>query len=265
MAGPSSKVASRIADGLKKFQGILSTAKSKDVNESNTVVIVTDILSEIFGYDKYSEITTEHAIKSTWCDLAISIDGAIKILVEVKAIGLELKENHIKQAVDYAANQGVDWVILTNGAIWKVFKVSFTKPINQELVVDVDMMSLAPKTGSDIETLYLLSKEGTEKYALDDIYTQRQATNKFLIGNLLLTDDILNAIRKELRQIYPDIKVQIEGIRDTLEKDVLKREVVEGDEAERAKKKISRADRKQQRAKQNSASEKAPSSESSAQ
>lgn len=249
MASVSTKIASRIGDGLKKFQPILSAAKAKDVNESNTVVIVTDILSEIFGFDKYSEITTEHAIKSTYCDLAVMIDGNIKVLIEVKAIGLDLKEPHVKQAIDYAANKGIEWVILTNGICWKVFKVTFAKPIGQEIVVDIDLLALSHKNSGHIEILFLASREGVQKYALEEYYTQKQATNKFILGNLILSEDILNAIRKELRQIYPDIKVQIEEIKDTLEKDVLKRDVVEGEEAEKARKKIVRADRRQQKEK----------------
>lgn len=56
------KVASRLAAGLKKFKPILEAAQKKDVNESDTVIIVQDILHEVFGFDKYSEITSEHAI-----------------------------------------------------------------------------------------------------------------------------------------------------------------------------------------------------------
>ena len=62
------------------------------MNESDTVVIVMDMLQEIFGYDKYSDITSEHAIKGTFCDLAIKLEGAVQLLIEVKAIGLELKD-----------------------------------------------------------------------------------------------------------------------------------------------------------------------------
>src|SRR5205807_255074 len=109
------KVAARIAAGIKRFQPILSSARSRDVNESDTVVIVTDMLHEVFGYDKYSEITSEHAIRGTYCDLAIKLDGVLSFLAEVKPAGSELKESFVKQAVDYAANQGVDWVLLTNG------------------------------------------------------------------------------------------------------------------------------------------------------
>ncbi len=104
MAKIPTKVSDRIAAGIKRFQPILAAAKSRDVGESDTVTIVVDVLAELFGYDKYSEVTSEYAIRGTYCDLATKIDGVLQLLIEVKAIGIELKENHVKQAVDYAAN-----------------------------------------------------------------------------------------------------------------------------------------------------------------
>jgi hypothetical protein len=81
-----SKTAARLSAAIKRFQPIIASAKSRDANESDTVIIVTDMLSEVFGYDKYSEITSECSIRGTWCDLAIKIDGAIEYLIEVKDI-----------------------------------------------------------------------------------------------------------------------------------------------------------------------------------
>jgi hypothetical protein len=92
MARVANKVADRLAAGIKCFQPIIASAKSRDVGESDTVIIVTDILSKVFGYDRYSEITSETPIRGTFCDLAIKLDGAIKLIIEVKAIGLELKD-----------------------------------------------------------------------------------------------------------------------------------------------------------------------------
>jgi len=89
-----SKVAARLSSAIKRFQPIIASAKSRDANESDTVIIVTDMLSEVFGYDKYSEITSECSIRGTWCDLAIKIDGTFEYLIEVKAIGLELKDSY---------------------------------------------------------------------------------------------------------------------------------------------------------------------------
>ena len=34
---------------------------------------------------------------------------------------------------------GVEWVVLTNGIQWKIFKVIFGKPIDQELILDFDI------------------------------------------------------------------------------------------------------------------------------
>lgn len=50
---------------LRKYQRVLESARKRDVNESDTSVIVKDMLSDLLGYDKYEEVTTELAIRST--------------------------------------------------------------------------------------------------------------------------------------------------------------------------------------------------------
>lgn len=250
MANVPAKIASRISEGLKRFQPIIESARVRDVNESDTVVLMTGILSEILGFDKYTDITTELSIRGTYCDLALKINDKISLLLEAKAIGLDLKENHVKQAVDYAANKGIEWVILSNAVTWKVFKVVFSKPIQNILVCEIDLSKLRHKAQEDIELLYVLSKEAISKASLDEFFTQKQATNKYMIGNLLGTDAITHAIRKELKQIYPDIRVNTDEIKNVLLKEVIKREILEGEEAEEARKKITRTQRKKERAQQ---------------
>ena len=241
MATIPAKVLERLAGGLKRFQPILTAARARDVNESDTVTIVVDMLAELFGYDKYSEVTKEFVIRATYCDLAIKIDGNIAFLIEVKAIGLDLKEQHVKQAIDYAANQGVEWVALTNGYIWRVFRVIFAKPIDMEVVAEIDLLSLNPKNQQHLDQLYLLSREGWVKSTLSAYYTQRQATNRFFLGAIIQTDAVVEAIRKQLRTIAPDVRVQPEEIKSALVNEVLKREVVEGDKAIEARKKVEKA------------------------
>ena len=58
-----SSVVKRLTSTVPKFKKILAKAKERDVNESDTVTIITDMLEEIFGFDKYSEITREFAIQ----------------------------------------------------------------------------------------------------------------------------------------------------------------------------------------------------------
>jgi hypothetical protein len=238
--GIPARVAERLAVGLKRFQPILSSAKSRDVNESDTSMIVTDVLAEVFGYDKYNEVTRELCIRGTFCDLATRIDGKFQMLIEVKAIGLELKDSHVKQAVDYAANQGIEWVALTNGNLWRVFRVLFAKPIDAELVLDIDLLTLNAKSTDSLESLFLLTRESMLKSGLYAYHDHLQATNKFYLAAVVLSDTVLETVRRELRRLS-DAKVEIEDLREALRKEVIKREVIEGDKAESARKKVAKS------------------------
>lgn len=249
MASIAARVAERISKGIKRFQPILTASKTRDDGEADTVMIVTDMLAEVFGYDKYSEVTGEYAIRGTYCDLATKIDGTLQALIEVKAIGIELKDPHVKQAVDYAANQGVDWVVLTNGVQWRVYKVTFAKPIDQELVVELDICNLNMKNQSDIEKVYLFCKEGWVKSVLGDYHSQKQALNRFFLGAMVLSQPVLDVVRRELRRISPDIRIDTEEISQVLSSEVIKREVMEGEKADEARRKITRAINKAQKAK----------------
>lgn len=247
------KVKDRLVSGIKRFQPILIKAKDKDINESDTVTIVVDMLSELFGYDKYTEITSELAVKRTFCDLAIKLDGTIRLLLEVKAAGLNLKDQHIKQAVDYGSNSGVEWVILTNGVTWKVYKVIFAKPITTDLLYEIDMTSLSAKKQGDIELLYYLTREAMSKSGkatLDEYHQQKQILNKFMLGQVVLSEDVLNAIRKSLKRIAPETKVSADEIRQILSDEVIKREVLDDEKAAACKKQLLKSEKTVKRAKE---------------
>jgi predicted type IV restriction endonuclease len=234
------KVLLRLTSGIKKFQGVIKTAKEKDLNESDTSAIIIDMLAEIMGYDKYSEITTEYAVKKTYCDLAVKIDDKLKFFIETKAIGIELKSEHIRQAVNYGSNEGLDWVILSNGQCWKVFKIIFGKPLSYELVYGFDLLNLNTKKIFDIEYLYYISKESQGKSALEDFLFERQTLGKFFIGQILISEPVLDSIRKTIRKVCPDVRVSVDEIKSVLIQDVLRREVFDEEKSNEARKRISR-------------------------
>jgi predicted type IV restriction endonuclease len=240
MASIPKRVADRLSSATKRFQDILASAKSRDVNESDTVIIITDMLAEVFGFDKYSELTSEFAIRGTACDLAVRFQNKIHALIEVKAIGIELKDAHLKQVVDYAANQGVDWVVLTNGQIWRIYKVLFSKPINQELVSEIDFLRTDIRSEEDISLMFLLSREGWQKSVLEDYHNQKQALSRFTIAAMLLSNPVMATLRRELRKLSPDVRIDSDQIREVLVSEVLKRDVMEGEKSEEAKKKVQR-------------------------
>lgn len=241
MSSIPAKAAERIRTELKRFQPILQAAKTRDVNESDTVVIVTDILQCVFGYDKYAEITSEHMIRGTFCDLAVKLDGRLAFLLEVKSIGTDLKDSHVKQAVDYAANQGVEWVGLTNGHVWRVYKVTFSKPIEAEIVVDTDLLAISHREAATIDLLGLFAKEGWQKARLAEHHAHKQVLNKYVLAAVILSEPVIDMMRRQLRRVSPDIKISEDDLRDLLRNDVLKREVLEGEKATGATRQVTRA------------------------
>ena len=235
------KVTDRFSKELGRYQTILKSAKDRDINESDTVTIIKDIMSSVFGFDKYADITSEYCIRNTFCDLAIKVDGALKYLIEVKAIGLDLKNHHLQQAVNYGANQGVNWVVLTNGINWEIHKIKFEKPISTDRVCCFDLSAISPRKNEDQEKLFLLCKEGLNKSVIEDFHERAQTVNKFTIAAILQSSTLVDAVRKELRKLFAGLQVESTEIENIIKFEVLKREVIEGDIAQKATSRIKKA------------------------
>ena len=244
MATIPAKASKRLIEGVKRFKPIVTKARDKDVNESDTVAIILDILAEVFGYDKYTEITSEYAVKKTFCDLAVKLNGQPKLLIEAKAAGLNLKDQHIKQAVDYGSNSGIEWVVLTNSVHWMVYRIIFGKPVVSELVYEFDFTQINTKKDSDMELLYYLSKEAMSKAGkavLDEYHSHKQILNKFIVSQILLTDSVLDAIRKSVKKVSADAKATNEEIYRIIADEIIKRDVLDDERTVMAKKTVTKA------------------------
>ena len=232
------KVTDRISSNLKTYQNVASSHKSKDVSEADTVTLVKDILAYCFGFDKYQELTSEQQIRGTFCDLAVKIDSKIKYLIEVKAAGVNLNDTHLRQAINYGANQGIEWVVLTNAVEWRLYRIRFGQPVDYEEVSSFNLLEINPKKEDDLKKVFLLCREGISSDAMDTYHQHSQILNKFTIAQILLTEPVVSAVKRELRKLFPEIKVDSEQITDILNNDILKREVIEGDKVKETQQKI---------------------------
>lgn len=76
------------------------------------------------------------------------------------SIGITLAEKHYQRALEYGANEGMEWIILTNGLSWKIDKVGFEKPISTDLVGEINFLDIKVRNQGDLEKLYILCREG---------------------------------------------------------------------------------------------------------
>ena len=245
------KVSKRFLDrarpALRRYRKVLHSAKKRDVNESDTSVIVNDMLTELLGYDKYNDITTEFAVRSTFCDLAIKCDDRLQYLIEVKPVGAELKDLYLRQAIEYGAREGIEWIILTNGILWQAHRIRFEQPVDHDLVFELNVLDEGTKPNDAFEKFYLISKEAGTCTALEHYWQKREATSRYVLSQLLLEDKTLTALRKDLRSLFKGLRVSTADIREVLETEVIKRDALEGDRAEIAAKSVRRAVRRRAR------------------
>lgn len=234
------KVHDRLVAGLKRYQPIVRKLAERDVSEADTVTVIKDMLTDIFGYDKYAELTSEQQIRGTFCDLAIKVEGKVHYLAEVKSAGTTLNENHLRQAVNYGAHEGIEWILLTNGIIWKVYRIKFSQPIDWEEVYCFDMGQISSRSADDLGKLFMLCRESISTDALKAFHKQAQIFNRFVVAELLQSDGVVSALRKEMRRLF-DMKTLDTELRALLANDVIKRDALDGDGPKAAKATIKKA------------------------
>ena len=115
-------------------------------------------------------------------------------------------------------------------------------------VVEINFLDVNPRKSEDQELLFLLAKEGIHKDAITDYHERIKNVNPYIIGAIVLSSHSLKLIKKELRRMTPRLRIDDSEIEVILKNDVLKRNVLEGDEAnealKRVKKTISKSNQK---------------------
>jgi hypothetical protein len=183
---------------LKKYLPHLIQAQTDTLNEADTVQRLIRVFEDVFGYDSMSDITRESAIKDRYCDVALKIDGVIRMLVEVKSGGTVLRHKHIEQAQNYAANSNIKWVILTNGVMWNLYHLTFDEGIESVLAFTVDVGNGCDDKSAEL--LGLLHRQALKKGELDEYWDQRVALSPASIGRALFTEKVLKVLRREIRR-----------------------------------------------------------------
>jgi len=189
----------RVKSAIRKFGRPLADLIARDANEGDTRLLITDFLCEGLGFDKYEDLTTEYQVKGEFADFGIRIDKQLVAFIEVKRCTQKLGARHLRQVQSYAVNEGVEWMILTNGQVWQVWHLTGGLPVQLDLALEVDLLSdgsLATKT----EQLFHLSKDALKRHLLEELWRAKSATSARSLATVLGSEVVLEAIRKELRR-----------------------------------------------------------------
>lgn len=173
----------------------------KDLDESGTRIMINRFLSDVLGYKQLEEIKTEYMIKGTYADYVIQVNSIRHFLVEVKALSFQLSEKHLRQTVNYGANEGIEYALLTNGRNFEFYKIIFAQPISAHLIFSVDLSDAAGLKHS-VSQLQYLHKESVVKNSFTPLWNRCEATDAYNIAGMLCSDTILNCLKKMIRARY---------------------------------------------------------------
>lgn len=194
------KALERIKKGLRRMSNIVERALRDDYKEADTRKIVSDMLCECLGWDKFENVTAEQMINSRYADYVVKTDDEEVFVVEVKQIGLKLKETHLNQARQYAVDEGIDWCILTNGDEWQAFrtelegKIPVTRHVFTVRISDKDM-----KPAEKARLFYLFSEEANRKKEIEDYYQRRIALSGANLADQIFSDKVINQLRCSIK------------------------------------------------------------------
>jgi len=189
-----------IQDRSKNYIPQLEAAQSANENESGTRMIIDRILQDVLGYN-FQDIRTEQKIEGGRADYVLSLNGRDMLVIEAKRIGLKLKEKQVFQAATYGAFSGITWVLLTNAAVWELYRVSADGKVKTERVFALDL-----REGLDNETgqyMYLLSRHGMEHPGfIENLWKKISALCYENIMETILSDGIIPQLRACLCKKY---------------------------------------------------------------
>ena len=189
----------RLKAAIRRYSKPLADLVARDANEGDTRLLVTDFLCDGLGYDKYADLTTEYQVRGEFADYGVRIDKEMVAFIEVKRIATKLGAKHLRQVEMYAVNEGVEWLILTNGAMWQAYHLTGGLPVQIDLAFEVDLLS-EDTTAHKINQLFYLSRESLKRRQIDELWKARRATSPQSLGKVLLSEPVADAIRKELRR-----------------------------------------------------------------
>lgn|GEM_PF-381301 len=191
----------RLRTVVRRVAKPLADLATRDANEGDTRLVVTDILTDGLGFDKYQDLTTEYLVKGEFADYGLRVDQQLVAFLETKRITTKLNTKHLRQVEMYALNEGVEWVILTNGARWQVYHIGVMAgtPVLIELALDVDLLS-SESANVKADALFYISKEAFKRHMIDDLWREKVASSPRSLAATIMSDPVVDAIRKELRR-----------------------------------------------------------------
>src|SRR5258705_5731582 len=191
----------QLLSSLKVYYKKYLKKVNPELDESGTRLMINSFLTEVLGFTPIEEVKTEYMIRGTYADYVVQLRGVRHFLVEVKALGIVLSEKHLRQAVNYGANEGIEWAAVSNGKQFDFYKILFNKPIEERKIFSIDLSDIS-KFKTNAELLQYLHRLSIPNKGLETLWNKCVALDPKTVAGLLQNKPIVNFIKRALKRKY---------------------------------------------------------------
>lgn len=142
------------------------------LGEQNTKASLIEPMINALGWDVYDpdEVHREYRRRTSDnpVDYALLLLRTPRLFIEAKGLGENLDDPRwANQTISYATVAGVEWVVLTDGAEWRVYNAHAPVPVEQKLFRAVRIDS---DPGGAMDLLCLLSKDNMRENRIEEMW-----------------------------------------------------------------------------------------------
>lgn len=204
MAKP--KISKEQRKAIRDARKMIEQVAAMDGNEAETRRRVERIFESVLGYDVLTHLSRERAIKGAGetehVDFAIQLepgpDARPVMMLELKRVGIELAKKHLKQVTSYAIDTGCEWILLTNGAEWKVYHVEFSQPPKIEIL---DTWNLLEDDVDELVSKFeIINYNSVKRDGLNILWKRLKVLAPRSLLKAIVMSDTLRTIRRNLRK-----------------------------------------------------------------
>jgi hypothetical protein len=157
---------------LAEVRRRIARAKVDGLNEQNTKATLIEPVLKALGWDieDVEEVVREygHKRRDKPVDYALLVMREPRLLVEAKALGENLDDRRwANQIMGYAAVAGVEWIVLTDGNEYRIYKALESVPVEEKLLRAV---RVTDEQAECDEILGLLSKHQLKTNRIDELW-----------------------------------------------------------------------------------------------
>ena len=182
-----------------------------------------DVLRNVLGYDD-ADLDTEMTALGQRIDIAVKHNGKVLLVIELKNVRHKLPTAVREQAANYAASKSADWTVVTNGQVWKLYRIIPVKGHDPQIVevFDIALFDDDGLSDNDIACFYLLTKRALTGSDSERRFHLKESLNDRRILAAINDEKIVKAMSKLLATTYRqenkvNVKLSSEDVRARLE------------------------------------------------